>query len=126
MVAGSLACRGLSFVGARGLLSAGGALLAFRCGRMIPPAAPPCVEVGKFVGVWVFASQGGGRQAVKERVLHGSDGVAAAVASSQMMNDIETWAERRCFCRCHSSFGMRLRRSVGVVYVWSCSPLTLD
>lgn len=95
VVAGSLACRGLSFVGARGLLSVGGALLAFRCGRINPPAAPPCVGVERFVDAWVFASQGGGRQTVEELGVHGCDGVTAVVTSSQMMNAIVASAERR-------------------------------
>ena len=40
-LSGSFACRGTFLICARALLSAGGALLAFRCGRVFPPVSRP-------------------------------------------------------------------------------------
>lgn len=116
-LSGSFACLGTFFICARALLSAGGALLAFRCGRVFPPASRPRLGSTKFVPVEVYVSQGGWGQAVKGLGEEETDGVAAAVASSQMMNAIVTLAGGRCLCRYHSSFGMRLVWSRAVMRV---------
>ena len=63
-LSGSFACRGTFLICARALLSAGGALLAFRCGRVFPPVSRPRVEVKKlpvFVCVPSLSKKGVGR-----------------------------------------------------------------
>ena len=63
-LSGSFACRGTFLICARALLSAGGALLAFRCGRLFPPASRPRLgskKLPSFVCVLALLGKGLGR-----------------------------------------------------------------
>ena len=63
-LSGSFACLGTFLICARALLSAGGALLAFRCGRLFPPASRPRLgskKLPSFMCVLALRGKGLGR-----------------------------------------------------------------